>query len=59
MEPATGASTWALGSHKWVRYIGIFTRNAAIMAAHHSFSVIGVKRGGVVGQAKERCPFEK
>lgn len=28
MEPAMGASTWALGSHKWRPYKGIFTINA-------------------------------
>lgn len=30
MDPATGASTWAFGNHKWVRYIGIFTRKANV-----------------------------
>ena len=28
MDPETGASTWALGSHKCTRNIGNFTRNA-------------------------------
>lgn len=28
IEPATGASTCALGSHKWKKYSGNFTRNA-------------------------------
>jgi len=27
IEPAIGASTWALGSHKWVENIGSFTIN--------------------------------
>lgn len=27
MEPAIGASTCALGSHKWVENIGSFTKN--------------------------------
>lgn len=36
--PATGASTWALGSHKWVTYIGIFTRKARIQKAHQTCS---------------------
>jgi hypothetical protein len=27
MDPAIGASTCALGSHKWVENIGSFTRN--------------------------------
>ena len=28
IEPATGASTCALGSHRWVKYIGSFTKKA-------------------------------
>lgn len=36
MEPPTGASTWAFGSHRWVIYSGILTRNAAIVIIHHS-----------------------
>lgn len=32
--PATGASTWALGSHKWVTYIGILTKKAIIQNIH-------------------------
>lgn len=34
MDPATGASTWALGSHRWSEYIGIFARNAVIIISH-------------------------
>lgn len=30
MEPATGASTWALGSHRWSPNIGTLTRKAII-----------------------------
>lgn len=30
MEPSTGASTWAFGSHKWVKNIGSFTKKAII-----------------------------
>ena len=30
IEPDTGASTWALGSHKWSKNIDIFTKNASI-----------------------------
>lgn len=36
IEPATGASTWALGSHKWVINRGIFTIKAIIDINHHS-----------------------
>lgn len=31
IEPSKGASTWALGNHKWVMNIGIFTKNASII----------------------------
>jgi len=36
IDPATGASTWAFGSHKWERYNGIFTINAKIVINHQS-----------------------
>ena len=29
IDPKTGASTWALGNHKWTPYIGSFTKKAA------------------------------
>ena len=32
MDPAAGASTWALGSHRWVRYIGILIKSAIVKA---------------------------
>jgi len=57
MDPATGASTWAFGSHKWVRNIGIFTRNAAIIAIHHSVWVAKEKEGGTIGSVIDRCPL--
>lgn len=28
MDPATGASTWAFGSHKWREKIGTLTKKA-------------------------------
>jgi len=31
IDPAIGASTWALGSHRWVENIGNFTRNPIIV----------------------------
>lgn len=34
MEPAMGASTWALGSQRWRPYSGIFTIKAIIHASH-------------------------
>jgi len=35
IDPATGASTWALGSHRCVINIGVFTRKAIIVINHH------------------------
>lgn len=32
MDPAIGASTWALGSHRWSPYKGAFTMNAVSRA---------------------------
>lgn len=57
MDPATGASTCALGSQRWVRNIGSFTRNAAFIINHH-----GVKRnlgiGGVChGRMSDTWPW--
>lgn len=40
MDPATGASTWAFGSQRWVIYIGIFTMNAIIVIIHQIFIII-------------------
>ena len=34
MEPAMGASTWALGSQRWRPYSGIFTIKAILHASH-------------------------
>jgi hypothetical protein len=34
MEPAIGASTWALGSQRWSPYSGIFTIKAIMHASH-------------------------
>ena len=36
IEPATGASTWALGNQRWVKNIGVFTRKAAIRITHQT-----------------------
>jgi hypothetical protein len=37
IEPATGASTWAFGNHKWTIYKGVLTRNAKIVTSHQKF----------------------
>lgn len=34
IEPAIGASTWALGSQRWTPYSGILIRNASIHVSH-------------------------
>lgn len=52
IDPATGASTWAFGSHRWVVYIGIFTRNAATHASHQMEENLPVS-GRVEGSRKE------
>lgn len=36
IEPPNGASTCALGNHKWKKNIGNLTRNAKIMKNHQS-----------------------
>lgn len=35
IDPATGASTWALGSHRWNRNKGSFTINAMFIISHN------------------------
>lgn len=40
MEPATGASTCALGSQRWVKNMGVFTRKAAIKIIHHMLAIV-------------------
>jgi len=53
IEPAIGASTWALGSHRWVPYIGSFAKNAIIEATHHKIRVlIGVPERGSVSNVR-------
>lgn len=37
MEPAIGASTCALGSHRWRPYSGILTMKAIMHASHRRF----------------------
>lgn len=34
IDPAMGASTWALGSHRWTPYRGILTIKAVMQASH-------------------------
>ena len=53
IEPATGASTWALGSHKWTVYRGIFTINARIARIHNVEENIGMAENRVSMQGEE------
>lgn len=39
IDPAIGASTWALGSHKWVENIGNFTKNPAKVISQNNVLV--------------------
>lgn len=50
IDPATGASTWALGSQRWAENRGIFTMKAAMVMSHH----IGASWGAVQGGCHER-----
>lgn len=47
IDPAIGASTWALGSHRWRPYKGIFTIKA-IMHAYHRIE-LGAERFSALG----------
>lgn len=40
IDPAIGASTCALGNHRWRPYNGIFTMNASIQANHKKLEEI-------------------
>lgn len=41
IDPSRGASTCAFGNHKWVKYIGVFTRNAiSIIIGMLKFNII-------------------
>lgn len=44
IDPATGASTWALGSHKWTENNGSFTKNAVIIIIQitHDMESVGI-----------------
>jgi len=42
IEPATGASTWALGSHKCTENSGNFTINASVSISHINDDVLEI-----------------
>merc|ERR1712060_206655 len=43
IEPETGASTCALGNHKWKKKIGNFTKNARILINQRNLEVSTLK----------------
>lgn len=57
MDPATGASTCALGNHKWVIYIGIFTINAIIVISHQVFVIVNWIGSEVIKSMEEEALF--
>ena len=42
MDPDTGASTWALGSHRCTINIGSFTKKAIILQRYHTLFVVDI-----------------
>lgn len=44
IEPAIGASTWALGSHRCAPYMGIFTRKASMIGSHQKGGSLMARR---------------
>jgi len=39
IDPKTGASTWALGSHRWTLYMGSLTKKAVMRHTINNFIV--------------------
>lgn len=60
MEPATGASTWALGNQRWTPYKGIFTKKAKRQANHHNLlACVKILAGGASCKViKDSVPIE-
>lgn len=56
MDPATGASTWALGSHKCVKYSGVFTRKAAMVITHQIEETENGREVALQSPKKDKCP---
>lgn len=53
IEPAIGASTWALGSHRCVRKRGSFTKNARFIDNHHVDIIFSGRRGADQGDIRK------
>jgi len=49
IDPATGASTWALGSQRWTVYMGIFTKKATIINSHQIVIIKFEEDGAING----------
>lgn len=57
IEPATGASTCALGSQRCVVYIGIFTINAMIVIVHQILLSVTVIEVFILNSIDKDCFF--
>lgn len=57
MEPATGASTWALGNQRCVKNIGVLTRKAAIKIIHHMLAIVEKDINCQKGKISVKCPL--
>lgn len=60
MDPAIGASTWALGSHRWTPYNGILIMKAMMQANHRMLldHVWSMNEGAVAIRMKLNVPVE-
>ena len=58
IDPATGASTWALGSHKWTENRGSFTRNAADSLSHMIGLIISIGMNIIHGMENIKVEFK-
>ena len=57
IDPATGASTWALGNQRCIPYMGVLIKKARSIKIHHKFLVRFPVRNKFDGIVRLRCPF--
>lgn len=57
IDPATGASTWALGNQRWAKKRGVFTKNAAIVISHQVEAKNEDEKNSQLGVVIESCPL--
>lgn len=57
IDPATGASTWAFGSHRCTKYRGIFTINAPTKTSIISSGIFFIMCGATVINLNILCLF--